>query len=555
MENFGSEDFEKLLNEHEQGTGFYSKGSKVKGKIVKINNDYAFVDIGQKQEAAINAKEVEGLHEGDEIEAIFIGKRNKDGYLLLSRKPLVIKETLEKIKQAAENGQRIKGTIESKSNYGYIIDLGGVKGFLPASESGTKRGETLPEGLETEFYVIKFEDRKRNPNIVLSRKKIVEEEKEKEINKILDLLQEGQKVNAKVKKILEKGAVLSIDDLIFGYLPESFLSWKRNNDIKTLEEGSEIEVVIKDLDKESRKILFSIRDLEPNPWEVFPHAEGDVVEGTVKDFNDFGIILEVDGLEGFVHKSEALHINPNAYKKIFKVGDKVKAKIIELDKDKRRLKLSIKATEPHPVDKFLEENPEGSVVEGKVKDVKNKVAFIDLGDVEGVLRLQDATWNPRIKTMSEVLKNKKELKLKVLGRDKDHVVLGLKQFKEDPWKEFRKEHKVGDIIEVEINKMIERGAFAKINEDVEGFIPIREITKEKINIPSDKLSLHQKVNAKIIEIDDKNKKVILSIKAVEEDKEKKEIEEVIKKVKPKEGEGLGTLGEILKKKLQEKGEN
>jgi small subunit ribosomal protein S1 len=552
MENFESE-FEKFLNE-EEDLQYYSKGSTVTGTIVRIDNDYAYVDIGQKTEVAIPKEEVIDKKEGEKITAIYLGRRNKDGYTLISRKPLLAKEALSKVQEAFEKNEKIQGTIAKKLEKGYIVDLGGIKAFLPLSESRINRNEKLEEGIPVEVYVLKIEERRKVPNIIVSRKKVLEEEREKEIQNLLSLLEEGKVVRTKVAKILDGGMILSIDNLLFGYLPESLLSWNKSKSVKDFKEGDELEVVIKDIDKENRKILFSLRDLEENPWENFDKQVGDIVEGTVKEINNYGIVISLGNIDGFIHKSQTSHINPNAYKSKFKVGQKVKAKIIEFDKDRRKLKLSIKETEPHPVEEFLSKNPEGSEIEAKIKDIKTKVAFIDLGEIEGILRLEDATWNPRVKNIDEVLKGKKVLKFKVLGREGDKIVLGLKQFQEDPWKLFTSQHKIGDVVKGTVKKLIERGAFIDLGNEIEGFIPVSEISKERIEIPSDKLSLKEEIEAKIMKLEPKNRKVILSIKALELDKERKEIEELKNKVKPK-GEGLGTLGEILKEKLKNKGES
>jgi len=259
-------------------------------------------------------------------------------------------------------------------------------------------------------------------------------------------------------------------------------------------------------------------------------------------------------------------------KKNLKVGDKVKAKIIELDKENRKLKLSIKALQENPVEKFLKENPVGSVIEAKVKDVKQKVAFIDLGEIEGIVKLEDATDNKNIKSISSVLKEGKVYKFKVLGAEKDKILLGMKQLLEEEWNEFISKYKVGDVVKGKVKKLIEKGAIVDLGENIEGFIPVSEIALERINIPSDKLELHQEVEAKIIKIDPENKKITLSIKQILLEKEKRKKEEEKRKAeeeakrkllekleskkeegKQPEGEGLGTLGDILKKKLLEKG--
>jgi len=550
MENSQSE-FQKLLEEETSTLTYYSKGEKVKGTIVRIQDDVAFVDIGQKTEVVINRNEIGDLKEGEEIEAVYLGKRNKEGYQLISRKPLIYTETLEKIEDAFKNGKRLKAKLERKAQKGFIVSIDGVKGYLPFSESGLKKGEEFPPA-EFEVYILKFEKEKKQPNIVVSRKKVVEEELEKQREEIFSLLKEGQEVEGKVVKIMDNGAVLSLDDVVFGFLPKSLYSWDKNKSIKELSVGEKIKVMVKSIDRENKKVLFSKRDLEPNPWKEFEKDVGDIVEGIVKEINEYGLIVKVGDIEGFIHRSETSHLHPNRYKELFKKGQKVKAKIIELDRDNRRLKLSIKAAQPHPIDRFLEENPEGSVVKGEIKEIKNKVAIIDLGnEIEGILHLVDATWNPKIRNIGQVLKGSKVRDFKVLGREGNRIKLGLKQFTENPWEKFLKEHKVGDKVKGKVKKLIDRGAFIDLGDDVEGFIPLNEISKEKIEIPSDKLSLGQEITAKIIKI--KGHDITMSIKALEREKEREELKKVMEKVKPK-GNGLATLGELIKEKLKQRGQ-
>ncbi len=546
MENFHDE-FEKLLEEESANIHFYHKGQIIKGKIVKIQENTAFVDVGQKTEVAIDSKEIEGLKEGDEIEAVYLGKKNKEGYDLISRKPIIYRKSLENVKSAFENRQKVKVKLIKKVNKGFLVDIDGVKAYLPYSESGLKKGEEYPPA-EFEVYVIKFEEREKGPNIVVSRKNVIKEEEEKKKEQIFSLLEEGKVVKGKVVKILENGAVLSLENTVFGFLPQGLYSWDRSRKIsQELSVGDEIEVAIKNIDMENKKIVFSKRDLEPDPWKEFDKKEGDLIEGKIKEINNYGIVVKVGDIEGFVYKMETDHLRPLEYKNRFKTGQTVKAKIIELDRDRRRLKLSIKATVPHPVEKFLKENPEGSVVEGRIKEIKTKMAVVDLGEIEGVLHIEDATWNPKIKNISNILKGKSVRQFKVLGREGNRIRLGLKQFRQNPWESYLSTHKEGDTVKGKVIKLIDRGAFVELDEDVEGFIPVNQISKEKIEIPSDKLSLNQEIEAKIIKI--KGNDIILSIKAVEKEKEKNEIKKNLEKVKPK-GDSLGTLGDILKEKLK-----
>jgi small subunit ribosomal protein S1 len=444
------------------------------------------------------------------------------------------------------------------------------------SESATKKDETLPEGFTFDAYIVKFEERGRFPNIVVSRKQVVEEEKEAEKEKILSLMKEGQKVKAKVVKVQENGAVFTIENVIYGFMPKSELSWDKSKKVEdVLKVGDEVEVVIKEI--KDKKPILSLKLLEENPWDKLNLNVGDILEVKVVDINKGGIVVSLGSLEGFIPNSEISYFNYLTAKKKIKVGDIVKAKVFEIDKEKGKIKLSIKQTQENPIEKFLKENPIGSVVEAKVKDVKQKVAFVDLGDIEGLVKIQDATDSSSVKSMSSIFKEGKTYKFKVLGVEKDKVILGTKQLLEDAFKDFTSKYKVGDIVKVKVKKLIEKGAFVDMAEGIEGFIPVSEISKERINIPSDKLSLNQEVEAKIIKIDPENKKVTLSIKQIildeerrqqEEERKRKEeekrkageeakkklLEKLSKKEEKKEpqGEGLGTLGEILRKKLMEK---
>ncbi len=561
-------EFEKLMTENIKTEQYY-KNQKLKGKIIRIEEDKAFIDIGQKTEAVIKKDEIEVYNVGDEIDAIFTGKKNKDGYFILSRKNFILKDKIEKLKKAFEKKEKIKATVVGAVEKGYIVDIEGLKGFMPFSLAGLKKDEKLPEGYTFEAYIVKLEEGKNRLNIIVSRKDLLLEEREKEKEKYLSLLKEGQKVTGKVEKIDEKVAIISLDGIVYGILPKSELSWDKNKRFEdVLKVKDSIDVIVKEI--KDGKPIFSLKMLEENPWEKLNKNVGDIVSATIKDKNKFGIVVDVDGVEGFIHNNEIDYINPVKIKRDYKVGSTVEAKIIELDKEKQRLKLSIKQTKENPIEKFLREHPVGSIVEAKVKDVKQKVAFVDLGEIEGILKLEDVTDNKSVKSISSLIKEGKVYKFKVLGVDKDKIVLGIKQILDETWDSFISKYKVGDVLTVKVKKLIDKGAFVDITENLEGFIPLSEISVEKINIPSDKLSLNQEIKAKIISIDKDKKKIILSIKQLildenkkKNEEEKKKLEEESKKkllekltaeksTKEAEGESLGTLGDILRKKLEER---
>jgi len=559
MENYEKE-FEELLKKTEDLT-YYHKGDILEGEIVKFADKYAFIDVGQKTESVINKEEVKDFKEGEKIKAVFTGKRTPEGYNLLSRKPLIFKEALEKVEKAYKNQEKLSAKLKKQLKKGFLVDLDGIHAFLPHSESGIKKEETLPEKFEV--YILKLDKDRKIPNIVVSRKKVLEKEKQRKKEKLWSEIEEGMTVPAKVVKIQDNGAVVIIGDLIYGFLPASLYSWDSEKSINELKKGQEIEAKVIQKDTEKQKLILSKKALEENPWEKFPYNEGDIVKATIKEINPYGLIVKVENLQGFIHKSETDHLHPERFKLKFKENQEVQAKIIELNRENQKLKLSVKQATENPLDKFLKDHPEGETIKAQIKDIKTKVAFIDLGEIEGILHLEDATWNPKIKNISQVLKDKKEATFIILGKEKDKIKLGLKQLKENPWDTFLQTHKVGDIVNGKVIKLIDRGAIVELAEDLEGFIPVSEISRERIEIPSDKLSLRQEVQAKIIKI--KGHDIVLSIKQLELDRireeklrkkqeEERKLREKLKELKPK-GESLGTLGELIKAKLNKKENN
>lgn len=559
-------EFEKAVSEEQ--ASYYGKGQLIKGRIVKILGEDVFVDIGQKVEAVIKRSQVEGYKEGDEIEAYFTGKRSKDGYFILNRKDLIMKDRFRSIKELYERGEKVKATVTSVLEKGYTVDLEGLTAFMPKSQSGSE--ETFPVGYTFEGKIIKLEERGKGINLVVSRKAVLDQDREEERKRILSLLKEGQTVKGNVKKVLEKGLIVSIEGKVNGFLPKSELSWEGSVKPEDFKEDQQLEVMI--IEIRGEQPIFSLKRLTENPWEKFDKTVGDIVECKVKEIVKDGIVVEVGEVEGFIPNSQIAHFEWAKAKKSRREGQILKVKIIELDKDRRRLRLSIKELQQNPVEKFLEENPVGSVINAKVKDVKQKVAFVDLGEIEGILRLEDATENMNIKSISSVVKENSTYQMKVLGSEKDKIILGLKQVMEDKFSEFRSKYKVGDMVEFQVKKLIEKGAIVDLEDNLEGFIPVSEISKEKIDIPSDVLSLHQRGKAKIIRIEPENKKIILSIKQIildeerrkkeeerkrlEEDKKRELLEKLSQKQEKKDQEEssqfLGTLGEILRKKLEEK---
>ena len=524
-------EFEKLLSEVLPEEESFRKGKLVSGKVVKVDDRFVYVDIGYKVEGVIPKEELPEAKEGDEVQAVIVrispGLENP----ILSYRVVAEKREIEKIRKAHEEGRDLVAKVEKKTKGGFIVDIDGVKAFMPSSEAGKK----VVEGKPVRVKVLELTFQKGKARIVVSHKAYVEEERERRKQELLKTLKKGDVVEGRVIKIdPAKGITLLIDGALRAFLPKEELSWGRDrNPYNYAEIDETLKVKVKKKPKDKEFIVVSLREMKENPWEKFlkEHKVGDVLEAKVVQSGPKGVVVEIEeGVEGFVPPEEVSWVDEEPPK-----SGTVKVKILKLDAKRKRVILSIKQTKPKPWEEFLKTNPPGTKVVGKVLKIEGSRAIVSLGNgkVKGVVHRSDLSWT-KPKRVEEVLKEGEEREFMILGTDGRYIKLGIKQLTPNPWETVKEKYKVGDVLNLKVKEVFPFGAFLELPEGVEGLLPFSEVPRDV------RVEVGKNYEVKIIDMDPKEEKITFSIKALRGEEEAEKTEEV--------ATGGFKLGEILKKK-------
>jgi small subunit ribosomal protein S1 len=512
-----------LLDDVEE-TNFV-EGEVFKGQIIAIGSDYVTIDIGYKQEGLVSIKEFlsyDGslkIKEGDEIEVYLERLESNHGNLVLSKDKAEILKAWDRISEACEQGNPLEGTVVAKVKGGLSVDIG-VKAFLPGSQIDLRPTRNLDRyiGKKMEFKVIKFN--KKRGNIVLSRRIILQEERSKLRTEILQQIQEGMIVKGIVKNITDYGAFIDLGG-IDGLLHITDMSWGRvKHPSNVLGIGDEIEVKILKFDAEKERVSLGLKQVQPNPWEEAgnKYEISSRVNGEVVSVKDYGIFVELsDGIEGLVHISEMSWTgkvkNPT---KEYTVGEKVEAEVLEVDIENKRISLGIKQLMPNPWDDLIAKYEVGGKVTGKIKSIVEFGLFVDLDEeVDALVHISDISWIKKSINLNEEFAVGGEIEAMVLSLDKENqkFCVGIKQLEEDPWKKIEQRYPTGSIVEAEVIRVADFGAFVEIETGIEGLIHISELSQERVEKPSDVIKVGDRPKMMIISVDKEAKKIALSIKA------------------------------------------
>ncbi len=528
------ESFEKLLAEHDATPNSVSRGELITGKVITANDEYVFVDVGQKVEGVVKISDFESTgnpipQEGEEIEVVV--DRVTDKEVLLSFKKAFARKYEETLKEAYKNKTPVKGKIVEIVNKGFNVDLGGKTAFLPQSRVDLRRfrkEDSEYVGNEYDFLIIKYTPK----SCVVSRVELVQKELDEKKEKLLSSIKEGDLVKGKVKNITDYGVFIDLDG-VDGLLHISDISWgKVSHPSDFFQVGDEVEVVILSIDRENEKISLGYKQKTEDPWKNIEtkYPEGTKIKGKVVNIKNYGAFVEVEpGVEGLIHVNDISWTKKvsNA-QQYFKLGDEVEAVVLEVSGEKKRLALGLKQVKENPWDVIEEKFKVGDVFEGEVKNVTDFGAFVEVYDgVDGLIHVSDMSWSKRVKSPEEIVKPGEKVKVKILSidRDKQKIALGIKQLTEDPWKKFFSKYQMGDVVEGKIVKLEDYGAFVELDEDIEGLVHVSEIAKERIEKPSDVLNIGDVKEMKIVKIDAIEKKIGLSIRQVIIDRERKEAEQ------------------------------
>jgi len=527
---------EELEQLYEESLKHIQEGEIVRGRVVHIGRDSVLVDVGYKSEGMIDLDEFpdQGRHlqVGEEVDVLLEEKEDSEGQVILSKEKANRIKIWDDISKKYDNNDVVDGVVVARIKGGLTVDIG-LKAFLPGSQIDLRPVRNLDKliGERLQMSIIKLN--KRRGNIALSRRVLLEEERQRAKEKTLASLAEGQIIEGVVKNITEYGAFIDLGG-IDGLLHITDMSWGRvSHPSELFAIGDKVRVMVLKFDHEHERVSLGLKQMTADPWmnvaEKYPETSR--VSGKVVSITDYGAFVELEeGIEGLVHVSQMSWARRTRHpSKIVNIGDTIEAVVLSVDKDKKRISLGMKQIEPNPWTTVDERYPVGSEVEGKVRNLTDFGAFIALEEgIDGLIHISDMSWTQRVKHPSEILKKGQKVRAVVLNVDKDNerLSLGLKQMELDPWTQVQSRYHVGQDVRVKVVKVTNFGAFAELEDGVEGLIHLSELSREKITDPEEVVSVSQELDAKIIKIDIETRKIGLSVRAFMEDNERQDVLDV-----------------------------
>jgi small subunit ribosomal protein S1 len=551
-------EFEKLFSASTKEQDF-RVGDVVTGTVVEVQSDYVLVDINYKSEGLIPINEfrvVDGVRQvkaGDQIEVLIDRIENDNGMIALSKDKADMLRAWTDISKAAENEEIIEGVVVAKVKGGLSVDIG-VKAFLPGSQIDLRpvRNMDVYLGKKYKFKVIKFN--KKRGNIVLSRRAILEEERDSLKAQTADTMKEGATVVGLVKNVTDYGAFIDLGGLD-GLLHITDMSWGRvKHPSELINVGDEITVKILKYDTEKERVSLGLKQLTEDPWANIKtsYTIGAKVKGKVVSVAEYGAFVELgDGVEGLIHVSEmswtkrVKHAN-----QVVQVDQEVEVQVLEVDTENRRISLGMKQLQANPWVEMKETYPPGTIIEGEVKSVTDFGIFVGIEEgIDGLVHISDFSWTKRVNHPSEMFAKGQKIRAVVLGVDSENerFSLGVKQLEGDPWSQIETKYGIGTQHDVKVTKTTDFGAFVELAADIEGLVHISELTTEKIASVEDFAKVGQTLKAEVISIDKDARKIGLSSKLVKLREQKADVDDYVKKATSTSKTSFGDMfGDQLK---------
>ena len=556
-----SESFAELFEESLK-TVDMEPGSIVTGVVIDIDNEWVTVHAGLKSEGVIprdqftNASGECTLNIGDEVQVALETVEDGFGETKLSREKAKRAEAWKTLEAAHVAQEAVTGVINGKVKGGFTVDVDSIRAFLPGSLIDVRpiRETAHLEGKELEFKVIKL-DQKRN-NVVVSRRAVMEAANSAERDELLQNLQEGQSVKGVVKNLTDYGAFVDLGG-VDGLLHITDMAWKRiKHPSEVVEVGQEMDVKVLKFDRERNRVSLGLKQLGEDPWVEITnrYPEGSRVNARITNLTDYGCFAEIEeGVEGLVHVSEMDWTNKNVHpSKIVQLGDEVEVMVLDIDQERRRISLGIKQCQQNPWDAFASQHATGDKISGSIKSITDFGIFIGLaGNIDGLVHLSDISWN---ETGEEAVRNYKkgdEIETVILSIDpeRERISLGIKQLEEDSFSIFLGEAEKGSIVTGEVTDVDTKGAVIKLNEEVDGYIKVADLSRDRVEDARSVLSVGDKIDAKIVAVDRKSRSIGLSIKAKDMDDEK----EAVASLKEQDSAASpGTIGDLIKAQMDGK---
>jgi len=527
----------------------FAAGEIVKGTIIEVRPKEVLVDIGYKSEGVIPAaqfEDIKAVKVGDEINVLIEKLEDKEGMVVLSKEKAEFKENWQKILTICNEGGTISGKVKAVVKGGLLVNIG-VEAFLPASQIDIVPPRNLAAfvGNTYEFKVVKINQDRQN--IVLSRRELIEQERNEKRAKLLTEMTPGDIRKGTVKNITDFGAFIDLNG-IDGLLHITDMSWGRiGHPSEILKVGQDIDVVVLDINREKERVSLGLKQKLANPWEQIEtkYPVGTRVKGRVVNLVPYGAFVELEpGVEGLVHVTELSWTKRIAKPSdVLKVDQEIEAVVLGINREEQKISLGIRQLETNPWDKALEKYPASTRIKGKIRNLTSYGAFVELEDgLDGMIHVSDISWTRKINHPSEVLKKGDEVEAVVLEIDKanQRIALGLKQLTEDPWANIDKYYKVGDLVTGKVTKLASFGAFVGLQHDIDGLVHISQVSEERVDKIKNVLKVDQEVTARVIKIDKAERRIGLSIKAANYSTEQLKAEQaVLDSLKP--GEDLVAL--------------
>lgn len=528
----------------------FNEGSIIEGIVLAIRANDVLVDVGYKSEGIIpknEFKKIEELSEGDKIEVLLERLEDDNGMVVLSKQRAETQKNWDRILETYSEGDLIEGVVHGRVKGGMLVDVG-VEAFLPGSQVDLVPVKNPDEymGQVMQFKIIKINLERRN--IVVSRRELLEEQRREMKAQLLGEIKIGQQRKGVVKNITDFGAFIDLNGMD-GLLHITDMSWGRiNHPSELVKIGDELDVTILDVDYEKERVSLGLKQQSDNPWEEIgaKYPVGHRIHGKVVNLMPYGAFVELEpGVEGLVHVSELSWTKRIARASdVLNVGDEVDAMVLAVNKDEKKISLGIRQTEENPWEIVANKYPIGSRIVGTVRNFTNYGAFLELEEgVDGMVHVSDMSWTRKVNHPSEVLEKGQKVDAVVLEVDasSQRISLGMKQAMPDPWSSVASKYAIGQLVEGKVAKLAQFGAFVELEEGIEGLVHISQISEERVEKVKDVLKVGEVVRARIVKMDEVDRRIGLSIKAGEVSDEEFQLDEsMLEGLRP--GEDMVDLG-------------
>ncbi len=531
---YDADEYQQMVEMYDATIKDIKEGEVVAGTVIGVSRDDVIVDVGFKSEGIIPMNEFTqplNIAVGDEIEVYLEQIEDAHGQLILSKQKADFMRVWEKIREVHDSGDKITGRVARRIKGGLVVDIMGVDAFLPGSQVALRQVPDFDAliGDEMEVKIIKINKSRRN--IVVSRRVVLEEEREHMRAQLLNEIAVGQVRQGIVKNITDFGVFIDLGG-VDGLLHITDMSWGRiRHPSELVSLGDKIDVKILDFDERTSRISLGLKQMTPYPWENIEqkYPLGRKVKGRVVSITDYGAFVELEkGIEGLIHISEmswTQHIKHPS--KIMNVGDEVEAVVLSVDKDNEKISLGIKQMEPDPWTTIEDKYPVGTTVSGKVRNLTAFGAFVELEEgIDGLVHISDMSWTKRVQHPSEMMKKGDKIDVKILKVDHENrrISLGFKQLEDDPWPEIAKKYSVGSECLGSVTRVMDRGVVVELDGEVEGFVPSTQLGRKDLTDPTGVFNQGDSIPLQVIEFDRNQHKIVLSVSAYYKKRERTELD-------------------------------